>query len=347
MSRTSFKCRICKKEIEKMDSIIRKSASMKMMCCSLSCLKETPEYQEKRRLADEIRVRKIRETVGFKTCGLKSKLTRAKRFLDLFCIEYADMDDEQIIRTWELEFRNRADHANKIKRGRLKKYGSVEHLREADKERVIKGSCKKLGIEYNKDFSENQKKSITNEAYQNFRVKDKNAWKLKHLLRFTSIACTNSLTSDEVDRLYSEYVSKRFSRSSIESDKNGYTHSEKGWYQMTNQQGDRFFYRSSWEKKVFEALDHLVGVNLISFVFTPDRVEYEFEGVKRHYYPDAAFEKLDNKRIVLEIKPKRKVSEICNSLKILAARDRIGNGFHVLTEHEIFESDLIMLLGEM
>lgn len=347
MRRTRFECRICGAEVDQMNSMIEKSASMKAACCSLPCFKKTPEYQEKRKLADQIRVKKIRDSGGFETNGLKSKITRAKRFLEYHAIPFSMLSDEDALKLWEQEFRARAEHSEKIKAGRIKKHGSFESLRRADQERTVKASCTILGLEYREDFSSEEKKTITCDAYKNFRVKDKLSWKLKHLLKQGIVDQTNDLTHDKIEKLYSGYVSDRFSRSSIETDKNGYTRSEKGWYLMTNQADGKFFYRSSWEKKVFEALDHLVGTGEIQSVFTPDRVQYELDGVKRHYYPDAAFVNRAGSKVVLEIKPARKVDDNCNAVKMAFARDKIGSNFHVLTEHEIFHSDLIKILGEM
>lgn len=330
-----------------MNSMIEKSASMKSTCCSLTCFKKTLEYRENRKIADQTRVKKIRDSGGFEKNGLKSRITRAKRFLESHDIPFSALCDEDVLKLWEQEFRIRAGHSEKVRIGRIKKHGNIESLRYADQERTVKASCTILGIEYRKDFSSEEKKTITRDAYKNFRVKDKTSWKLKHLTRHSSINQISNLTHDEIEKLYSAYVSDRFSRSSIETDKNGYTRSEKGWYLMTNQVDGRFFYRSSWEKKVFEALDHLVGSGEVLSVFTPDRVQYEIDGVKRHYYPDAAFVNRTGSRIILEIKPARKVSDSCNVVKIAFARDKIGSNFHVLTEHEIFHSDLTKILGEM
>jgi len=343
----SFDCVVCGATVNQMKSMIQKSASMKATCCSLTCLKKTPEYRERRRLADQARIKKIRESGSFQKNGSNSRITRAKRFLESHGILYAGLSDDDILSLWKQEFRVRAGHAEKIRAGRNRKHGDLESIRRADQERVVKGSCTVLGVEYREDFSREEKKSITREAYKNFRVKDKTTWKLKHLARHSGIKNTDSLSCDKIEKLYAEYISARFSRSQTENVRNGYTRSEKGWYSMTNQAGDKFFFRSSWEKRVFEALDHLVGVGEILSVFTPDRVEYEIDETKRHYYPDAAFVNRSGTKIVLEIKPASKVNDRCNKVKISTARDKIGNNFHVLTEHDIFCSDLIKILGGM
>lgn len=347
MKKTNFKCKVCEKEVETTERHFLRSASMKMMCCSLRCLKSTSEYREKRKQADEIRVRKIKDSEGFSVNGTKSKITRAKNFLTLHGISHENLNDEQLIEIWKKEHREKSGHIQKIRSGRLEKYGSAEAIKAADKRRIVKASCKRLGIPYHEDFSEDEIKSITREAFANFKVKDTTAWKLKHILKHRQIDDASLLNNERIDELYSEYVSYRFKRSSIETDKNGYTRSEKGWYEMSSQHFEKFFYRSSWEKKVFEALDYLVGMKAISYVCAPERIDYVLDGVRRYYYPDAAFVRLDGENIVLEVKPSRKVDEPGNVVKIHAAKNKLGKNFHVLTEAEIFGNELLEILEKL
>ena len=344
MSQVNFVCRVCNSRVEEKERTFKKSASMKVGCCSLPCFKKTKEYSEKRKEADRIRVEKIRAGGGFVESGTKSSLTRAKRFLEKNQISYYGLGAPEILDLWRREFRDRSGHGEKIKRGRLEKHGSTENLQKADIERTLKASCKILSIEYRSDFSEEEKSLITKKAYQNFRVKDATSWKLTHLLRLSLIEDSENLDPSTIDNLYSEYVSNRFKRASIETDRNGYTNTEKGWYLMTNQADEKFFYRSSWEKRVFEALDHLRGVRKITEVVNPERISYVIDGVKRHYYPDAAYITLSGVKMVLEIKPLKKVEEPVNAAKFDAAKKLLGKNFRVLTEKEIFEQDIINLL---
>lgn len=347
MAKIKIKCKVCEKEIEVIRSTFDKSSSMKSSCCSFECLKRTCEYREKRKNADKIRTSKIRESNGFEQNGMKSKITRAKNFLDLFCISYEGLNDKQLLELWKKEYSEKAEHSQKIRIGRLKKHGNLQSLKASDRARIVKGSCKKLHMPYRDDFTEDEIKSITKKAYENFKVSNTFAWKLKHVLRYWSIDNANSLDEKRVNELYSEYMSNRFCRESIENSKNGYTRSEKGWYVMTNQDGYKFFYRSSWEKKVFEALDCLVGSKSISHVCTPERIPYIFEEIQRHYYPDMSFVKLDGTTIVLEIKPLSKVDDAINVKKISAAKTSLGNNFQVLTEVEIFQNELIQILEKL
>ena len=342
-----FICRVCGKKVVESERNIRRSASMRNGCCSFVCLRKTDEYKEKRKLADEIRIKKIRAGNGFENNSSLGKITRAKKFLLLHDISIEGLTDEQAFGLWQIEFSKRSGHGQKIINGRLKKHATPEALRLADLERVLKGSCKILGIEYRNDFTQEEKKSINNQAYKNFRVKDKISWKLKHLISQCNIENVSDLDEEKIEVLYAEYMSKRFKRSSLETDKNGYTNSEKGWYFATNQPTDKFFFRSSWEKKVFEALDHLMGSQKIISIKTPERIQYTIDGVKRHYYPDAAFINLRGEIIILEIKPIKKVDEYNNSLKISAAKNKFGKNFYVMTEKEIFSDELVKILEKM
>lgn len=343
MKRKEILCKVCGTKVEVINSIVKKSLSLSSNCCSFLCFKMTEEYVERRKKSDKIRIQKIRETGSFSRNGFLSTITRAKRFLEENGISCSALNDEEIISRWKLEFNRLSGHGEKIKLGRERKYPDSTTRKMADKERVVKGSCKIIGIQYRNDFTDQEKREITKKAYQNFRVKDTKSWKIKHITRNSSTDVTN-LSNDDIEKLYSEYVSMRFSRTSLESTRNGYLKTSKGWYDMTNQPGDRFFYRSSWEKFVFEALDVLVGEKKIQYVKNPDRIEYELDGVKRHYYPDASYVNLSGKNIVLEIKPKRKLDERVNSEKIKKASSLLGECFQVLTEDVIFEGELLKKL---
>jgi len=158
MSKEKFICKVCEKEVIQIRSVIKKSASMKSGCCSLSCFKKTNDYFVKRKNGDKKRIEKIRETGSFIENGTKSKLTRAKKFLHLHNINYENLNDNEIIDLWKSEFSIRTEHGEKVKKGRIKKHKTIEKLREADKERVLKGACKKLGIQYSQNMDESVKK---------------------------------------------------------------------------------------------------------------------------------------------------------------------------------------------
>jgi hypothetical protein len=108
---------------------------------------------------------------------------------------------------------------------------------------------------------------------------------------------------------------------------------------MTNSE-NRFFYRSSWEKKVFEALDLLLGEGKISNVIDPERISYDFDGSRRHYYPDASFICAKGQKVVLEIKPLKKCDDPINVAKFNVAKSIVDISFHILTEEEIFQENI-------
>jgi hypothetical protein len=80
-------------------------------------------------------------------------------------------------------------------------------------------------------------------------------------------------------------------------------------------------YRSGWELAYMKWLDD-----------SPDVLSYVYEGVKipymsnkrtkkiRHYYPDFLVEMADSQKILVEIKPARKVTQAAIQKKIEAAR---------------------------
>lgn len=343
MTKKQIICKVCGLKIQVTNSVFKNSLSLKSGCCSLPCFRLTEEYFERRRKSDELRVQKIKETGSFSKNGSLSKITRARRFLENNNISCSHLSDEEVVIQWKSEFNRISNHSEKIRSGREKKHPDPITRKMADKERVVKGSCKILGIKYTADLTDHEKQEITKKAYQNFRVKDTRTWKIKHIIKNSAVDVT-CLSNSDIDKLYSEYVSFRFSRASLECDRNGYTKSVKGWYDTSNQNGDRFFYRSSWEKIVFEALDVLLGEGKIKYIKNPDRIQYDLDGVKRHYYPDASYVSLSDRTIVLEIKPKRKIDEHVNSAKIKEAKKILGECFQVLTEDEIFEGELLKKL---
>lgn len=335
--RTNIKCKVCQNEREEMNSIIKKSISLRNDCCSFECFKTTQAYLDSRKEADSKRVANIKSSEGgFRKNGIVSKITRAKNFLSAMNVDI-QMPDDQLLSEFKKAFSIHARHGDKIKLGREKKYPNSLDRKRADQEKVIKGACNMLGIKFEPDMTSEVKKEITKKAFSNFRNHDKKAWKLKHLLNVG--AQISDFSNDNIERLYSEYLSRRFKRSSIESEKNGYTCTEKGWYVMTNST-NKFFYRSSWEKKVFESLDLLLGEGKLLDVVDPERISYIFDDVQRHYYPDVSFICAKGRKIVLEIKPLKKCNDPINVAKFCAARSINNISFHVLTEVEIFQENI-------
>ena len=123
-----------------------------------------------------------------------------------------------------------------------------------------------------------------------------------------------------------------------ESINNGYRGTLKGWYNYKNID-KTMFYRSSWEKNVFEHIDYLISLGKILNVMTPKRIEYKLDNTIRHYYPDVSYIISDGREITCEIKPKSKLLEKINSIKINTAKKEFEN-FIILTEEEIFSNDI-------
>lgn len=336
--KTKIKCKVCQNEREEMNSAIKKTTSLRNGCCSFDCFKKTQEYLDLRKESDVKRVANIKNSEGgFRKNGLASKITRAKNFLSSVNIDVPPTDNDQLLLEFKKAFSIHAGHGEKIKLGRETKYPDIEDRKKADQERVVKGACNMLGIVFEPNMSLETKKEITKKAFANFRTHDKKEWKLKHLLN-VGVQITD-FSNVNIDRLYTEYLSRRFKRNSIESEKNGYTCTEKGWYVMTNSI-NKFFYRSYWEKKVFEALDLLLGEGKLLGVVDPERIPYVYDGIQRHYYPDASFICAKGRKIVLEIKPHKKCDDPINVAKFCAARSIDDISFHVLTEVEIFQENI-------
>lgn len=320
-----------------MNSIIKKSTSLSNGCCSLECFKTTKEYFSLRKESDDKRIARIRMTGDFHKNGMAGKITRAKNFLHALGLDTSEMSVSTLLAEFKRLFSIHAGHGEKIKIGREKKRPDPEDRKKSDQERVVKGACNMLGIKFDPDMSLILRKEITKRAFARFRSHSKKEWKLKHLLNIGMQVL--DVSEENIDRLYTEYLSRRFKKSSIETEKNGYSCTEKGWYVMTSST-DRFFYRSSWEKKVFEALDLLLGEGKILDVIEPERVPYSFDNIKRHYYPDACFINSKGQKIVLEIKPLEKCADPINSEKFCAAKSIPEISFHILTEVEIFQKDI-------
>ena len=140
----------------------------------------------------------------------------------------------------------------------------------------------------------------------------------------------------EIEHKYSEYLSNRLNKL-IDSTKNGYKKTLKGWYIFKNV-NKSIFYRSSWELKVLENIDDMILTKDIIRVNEPKSIIYFYE-YNRHYYPDIEIEFNNNKIIIFEIKPYRKLNDILNIKKFEEAYKQIEN-FVILTENEIFSDEL-------
>ena len=98
-------------------------------------------------------------------------------------------------------------------------------------------------------------------------------------------------------------------------------------------------YRSGWELKYALYLDD--NPNVISYAYEPYAIEYlsnKKTGKKRRYWPDFEVKWEGDRTIIVEIKPKKKVTQARNVKKMTAARayaKLIGCEYVVITEVEL------------
>ena len=98
-------------------------------------------------------------------------------------------------------------------------------------------------------------------------------------------------------------------------------------------------FRSSWEKAYFEYLDATSDV--VSYMSESLKIPYisnKKTGKIRNYIPDLLVTYLDGHRALIEIKPKKRVDNVKNVRKFLAARLWClahGCDFVIITEVEL------------
>ena len=108
-----------------------------------------------------------------------------------------------------------------------------------------------------------------------------------------------------------------------------------GWHQSTKM-GKNFYYRSGYEKIVYECLDSWHEV--IAYEAEPFEIPYIHEGQCHNYIPDAFIAFLDGHKEVWEIKPANQTLLEKNQSKWFSAKkacEARGWGFEVITETTI------------
>lgn len=103
-------------------------------------------------------------------------------------------------------------------------------------------------------------------------------------------------------------------------------------------------YRSSWEKAFMSYLDH--SENIIRWGTEPFPIMYlsPKDNMMHRYYIDFVFTTKENKKYLIEIKPKSQCNDPINLSKWEAARNycaKIGATFLVVTEVELKQWKLI------
>lgn len=154
-------------------------------------------------------------------------------------------------------------------------------------------------------------------------------WKRAHL----DDSCRDALP-EEVEKLYSEYLSDRF-KSSMLQYQNGYLRTTREWYQFENIDR-KLFCRSSWEIEFCKICDMFLREGIIKDISTPDRVKYFRSDISqwRHYYPDFKVETV-NGTFIIEIKPFFKCNDQQNLDKFSRAKEIYHDSFVIVTEYEL------------
>ena len=321
------------------------------------------EYSVKHSISgQEKRVKTINSRNGFKHLGKKGVITNRKRFLirnNIISVE--DMNNISVTEIDKLFLENYNKITNigqKIIDGRIKKYGSLEifniHMTKNVNKTKFKNYClnNNLDIESltDKQKEEHIKKCNKEASKKSFLSISRIEWKRRCLNGFKNIDKKSILSEEEIESLYSIYMSERTNKLFYENVKNGYKRTKKGWY-VFNSTKNKMFFRSSWEELLLQKLDNLLLTKLIDLVKEPEHILY-FDSEKnkiRCYYPDVEYsyyniEKDIQRNIIIEVKPESKICEINNCDKFEHAISKYKDCFFILTEKEIFSNDIENIL---
>lgn len=260
--------------------------------------------------------------------------------------EYSELSEERINEIFLEKFNSLTKHGENVINGRKAKYGN--NYKKSYQEGFIKGVTNLMKKEYGDEIIEKLSDIDYQNAYNkcasviNSKKGRKNLleWKKSTLIHH---GCSKEyiMTCDEkeIERLYSEYLSKRMVNL-IDSTKSGYKHTEKGWFYFKN--WNKFFFRSSWEKHVCEILEKLNY--LIEDVKVPEPIYYKLNGITHAYFCDFKIIYKNGNILHIEVKPERKKKEKINECKIKSAIEMWGKTFIVATENEIFSNNLYNIL---
>lgn len=106
-----------------------------------------------------------------------------------------------------------------------------------------------------------------------------------------------------------------------------------GWHESPKNNGAKVYYRSGYEKQVYECLEKDTDVK--SFVAEPFKVPYYYKNEWHNYKPDLKVEYTDGVVEIWEIKPKNQTDYEQNKAKWKAMHEyaqNIGWKFNVITE---------------
>lgn len=272
----------------------------------------------------------LKRNDSFSSRAKMSYTARAIKFLQINNMSYDHLSDIELTSLgWHL-MNDKAEHGKKIKKGIHAKHADIE---QEYRRRFYLCVAK----HFNKQIDEITKSDISYyvKYIRKLYIKDTIEWKRKHVIKAFNV---NPDSIEEIEKLYSLYLSQRFKRASLECKTNGWSRTQKDWYSFKNCKLN-FFYRSSWEKVVCELLDDLLEHNLILDVFIPEYIEYYFDNKLRRYYPDIGVITNNDKKIIFEIKPKEHTLLALNQAKFMYAKQTYNDLFIILTEDEIFNAD--------
>ena len=100
---------------------------------------------------------------------------------------------------------------------------------------------------------------------------------------------------------------------------------------LITKKGGRFTTKSSYETRYVKILEN--DESVISFVYEPFRIQYEFDGIKLWYIPDFLVQYVDREELV-EVKPRRMLDWPKNVAKFEAGREA-HVAFRVITEDDL------------
>lgn len=108
-----------------------------------------------------------------------------------------------------------------------------------------------------------------------------------------------------------------------------------GWHGSTKM-GENFYYRSGWEKEVYELLDQ--DTDVLGYKAEPFAIDYVYKGEGHQYTPDILVTYFDNHQELFEIKPSNQTLLEQNQAKWKSAEtvcEMRGWKFVVVTEQMI------------
>lgn len=293
------------------------------------------------KLSQPKRVNTIKKIYGenaFKDITKRGNSNKKLKFLKDNNLYKENMNVETINKLYKQNFNKISLHGNKIKDGRLKKYGTKENVKLACSESIKKSLIcqveKHFSINYN-DFTQENFDVYCKKYRQHIHKKTPELvlnWKQNHLIKFYNNGFSEEqillMDSIAVDRMYSEYLSDRMNKLG-ESLYNGWKNTKNGFYKFNN--GITIFYRSSWELEFFKKIDNIDSI--VNIKLPPSYRYMDKNDIYRRYFPDIQFE-YNGIIYIIEIKPFSKVLDNFHKFSEILCDTKIE--FRIITEYDIF-----------